>query len=507
MASSSTAREGSGPQYRSLFENAGDGIMIVDSEGRILKANRIIRERLGYEPQELAALRVQDIDSPEAARMFQERIEAVRGNGLSVFESEHVTRQGLRIPVEISCRAIEYRDRPAFLAVVRDITDRKNAEALLCIQRDVALAMASTSDLGEAMSRLLEGACRIPEIDCGGLYVLDETAKTLTLISHRGCSEAFIQRVTQQPADSELMQRARTGETICGLYSDLRPLDTIREREGLLALIVVPILHDGELVATMHLGSHRKGSFSESTKRGAEAIAAMAGGTLARIRAEMALRQYAETQATLLKEVNHRVKNNLVAILAVVHKEEDRAAALGLEPILPILSDLAARLRALSMVHQLLSGSGWRPLPLTVLCEGILRSTFKGAPHPCPAGIHVQSAPGMVSSSEAHHLALVINELAINSLKHGSEPGRPVQIKVRIEAAGRRRTLAFKDDGPGFPKELLANPASQSGTGLDLIRGIVRKSLRGLFSLSNDGGALTTISFESELDAAEPEPA
>ena len=67
------------------------------------------------------------------------------------------------------------------------------------------------------------------------------------------------------------------------------------------------------------------------------------------------LQTFADTQTVLLQEVNHRVKNNLAAIISMLHKEEDLAKSKGLTDVLPLLNDLTRRIEGLFTVHTMFS--------------------------------------------------------------------------------------------------------------------------------------------------------
>ncbi|MDP2961970.1 MAG: PAS domain S-box protein [Sulfurimicrobium sp.] len=117
--------------FHMVFDNAGDAILIHDVDGRFLEVNRIMCERLGYSRDELLRLSPPDINAPEQAGKFAERVKALQENGQITFETVHVTKDGRHIPVEVSARLIDFGGRPATLSVVRDITQRKRSEAAL----------------------------------------------------------------------------------------------------------------------------------------------------------------------------------------------------------------------------------------------------------------------------------------------------------------------------------------------------------------------------------------
>jgi PAS domain S-box-containing protein len=218
-----------------------------------------------------------------------------------------------------------------------------------------------------------------------------------------------------------------------------------------------------------------------------------------RRRAEEELKEYAETQKVLLREVNHRVKNNLSAIISMLHIEEDRAAAEGLQA-LPVLRDLEGRIMGLSTVHDLLSASAWRPLLLSQLCDEVVRGALTSVPLSKKIELSITPSSEKLNSRQAHHLTLVLNELATNSAKQALKDRDSARIDIGIEGKDGDVLLRFRDDGPGYPEELLKGDFSRTGVGFDLINGIVRKNLRGRLELENDNGAVTTIAFRKDVE-------
>jgi len=118
-------------KFRALFDYAKDAIFIHDLEGRILEANREACECLGYSRDEFLKMSPLDVDIPEQAVLFPERIEALRRQGHLLFETVHRRRDGTTVPVEVSVRLFESAGKQLSLAVCRDITKRKQAEAAL----------------------------------------------------------------------------------------------------------------------------------------------------------------------------------------------------------------------------------------------------------------------------------------------------------------------------------------------------------------------------------------
>ena len=116
-------------QFRTIFNSVTDGILIFDPSGRIIEANRVVHDRLGYTRDELLAMNVLQLDNSASAALFRERIDSVVRRGFATFEIEHVRRDGSILPLEVASRAIQFRGHLAILSVQRDITDRRHAEA------------------------------------------------------------------------------------------------------------------------------------------------------------------------------------------------------------------------------------------------------------------------------------------------------------------------------------------------------------------------------------------
>jgi len=115
-------------RYKTLFESAGDAIFILDMECRYLEANDVACERLGYTRDELLQMTAKDVDVPEYAPKTPDLLEVLRQRGHIIVEGAHRRRDGTIIPIELSCRLIEYAGKPAVLAIARDITERKRIE-------------------------------------------------------------------------------------------------------------------------------------------------------------------------------------------------------------------------------------------------------------------------------------------------------------------------------------------------------------------------------------------
>ena len=166
-----------------------------------------------------------------------------------------------------------------------------------------------------------------------------------------------------------------------------------------------------------------------------------------------------------------------------------------------IMDDLINRIHGLATVHRLLSASQWSPLLLSEIAEQVIASTLSALPREKFVSVEVSPTSVRVAAKQANNLALVFNELTTNSIKYAWPERQSGIVVVRIDhEEGPDSTgtvvLEFRDDGVGFPNEMLR--LERFSVGWKLIQTIVGRGLGGEVSLCNDGGAVTTIRFPAQ---------
>ena len=118
-------------RFRMIIDNANDGIIIHEPAGRILEVNQSMYNRLGYTKEEMLKMSLNDLVGQEYEGKIDERTHKLEENGVAIFESADLRKDGTVMPVEVSAREIDYNGKKAILSVVRDISERKLAEDLI----------------------------------------------------------------------------------------------------------------------------------------------------------------------------------------------------------------------------------------------------------------------------------------------------------------------------------------------------------------------------------------
>lgn len=178
--------------------------------------------------------------------------------------------------------------------------ERKRTEELLRIQRDLGLALSATRGLDETLLICLDAALELPEIDCGGIYLVDVDSGELQLAVHRGLSSEFVKNTACFAPDSPQAGLVQTGLPAHLRYEELGvTMDNPRRQEGLQAISIIPVQYQGQVIACFNVSSHTVDLVPETVRTVLEAIGNSVGSAIARSQAEQAVRRQAEILTAL----------------------------------------------------------------------------------------------------------------------------------------------------------------------------------------------------------------
>ena len=206
--------------------------------------------------------------------------------------------------------------------------------------------------------------------------------------------------------------------------------------------------------------------------------------------------QDARTKAELLNEVNHRVKNNLMAVQGLLLAERRQADPEGRQFVERAIDSLSGRIDGLLSVHKLLSASQWGPMRISDLSETIISRVLSGAQNGCHVSLEVVPSTLEVSPRQASSLALVLNELTTNTVKHALHGRTTARVRVQAQAEGDDIRIEYRDDGPGYPEHVLGS--GRPAVGMRLVYQLVTETLRGRLELASEGGAVTILHIKVE---------
>ncbi len=374
---------------------------------------------------------------------------------------------------------------------------RQQAETL----RAAATALAQTLDLDTVLETLLDYLGRLVPYDSASVMLRESETRVA----------AYVTRGHEKWADPALARRVTfdiTNPTVHILLDEKKSCivsNTYKfagwERppgsEHVVSWLGVPLIAGGEAVGFFSLDKTEPDFFTEQHRRLAESLAGPAAIAIANARLFTQTQRDAHTKATLLREVNHRVKNNLTGIIGLLYAARDRAQVTNQAEFQTVINELIGRVHGLAATHEMFSASGWQPILLSDLIRQVIQSVVRALPHDKQLSVEIEPSSIQITANEAHNLALVINELTTNTVKHVLSRRSAAHIYCRSNFAGGMVCCLFQDDGPGFAAEVLRG--ERYNMGFDLIRNIVQDNLDGALSLYNRNGAAVQITFPAAL--------
>jgi PAS domain S-box-containing protein len=247
-----------------------------------------------------------------------------------------------------------------------DIQSRKEAESLLNLQRDLALALSATNDLNRAFEIILDISTGIDGLDCGGVYLVDQEQRSVVLVCHRGLSEEFVASTSFFAEDTPEARAVFRGEPIFQSYEDfVTGIGARTVDERLRSLVVIPILHAGKTIAALNLGSHTALVMSPSARAAIIAIASQLGDSILRLRAEKATRETETNLNTLFDTIGDflfilDIQGNIIRINAAAcqrlgYSADELKSMNVLQVHPPHRRDEAASVIRLMLAHELKS--------------------------------------------------------------------------------------------------------------------------------------------------------
>jgi len=184
-------------------------------------------------------------------------------------------------------------------------------------------------------------------------------------------------------------------------------------------------------------------------------------------------------RGVLAQEIHHRVKNNLQTVASLL-----RLQARDTENVDPrkALEDSVNRILAIAAVHEVLTEQREDDVDLAELIDRLRRMLVQGVG--AARDVTAELEPVLLAGQRATALALVFSELLGNALEHGGS-----HVRVTLRAEEGNALLEIADDGAGIPGE------PPKGTGLSIVRALVRDELGGTLDLRGGDGTRAQVRF------------
>lgn len=200
-------------------------------------------------------------------------------------------------------------------------------------------------------------------------------------------------------------------------------------------------------------------------------------------------------KATVIQEIHHRVKNNLQTIASLLRLQARRSNS---QEVKSALKESINRILSISVVHEFLSQQQDEMIDVVRVAKNIMRLITKSM---LSADFHLTTQFSgdtlLLPSQQASNLALIINELILNSVEHAFDGCDKGTIGLVIEKKPDLYTVIVYDNGPGFPANF--DEHKISSLGLQIVRTLIENDLNGKLLLYTDNGAHAKITMARKM--------
>jgi len=454
-------------RYRTLIETSPDAITLADTEGKILLTNRRAAFVHGFESVEEMLSDMGNVfdfmSQKDRRRAIEDGQRVLREGSLTNLEYQLLRKDGTYFPAEVSTSVItdEEGNPRTFLMVVRDVTARKRGEKAL--RESEERYRAVLEDQTELICRWL------PE---GQLtFVNDAYCRYFGKAREQLIGRSFVPLILEEDRDSVREKLDRVSRD--------NPIETHEQR------VVAP---DGEVRWQQWTN---RGLFDDQGRP--IEFQSVGRDITERKRAEEQIKAALEEKELLLKEIQHRVKNNLQVISSLFdlqsrYTDDDQA--------LDMLKESRNRLRSIALIHEkLYQAQDLTKIDFAEYVRSLAVHLFRSYGVGSDAVELKTSFDTLTLSVDAAiPCALVVNELVSNCLKHAFPVGRRGQVRIELRSDEGQCTVIVADDGVGLPENLdFEDPPS---LGLRLVR-TLSDQLKATINLDRDGGTTFRIRFRA----------
>ncbi|MBS3818850.1 PAS domain S-box protein [bacterium] len=448
-------------KYRSLFEMSKDAIYITSKEGKIIDVNQAFLDLFGYTWDQIKNINVREhYHNPEEREKFRREIEGkgfVKDYPVKLKQSDGSIRDCL---ITATVREDKTGRILGYQGMIRDVTEQKKAQQELKESEEKYKALFEYSN--DAVF-LLSPYGEQMRVNQKAADLLGYTREEL-----RGKSFKDL-IVPSEYQDAEKKRKELREKKSLASYER-----TVRKKDGTL----IPV----EVNVSLICDSEGKPLFIQSIVRNVSE----------KKKAEEKIKKSLEEKEALLKEIHHRVKNNMQIIYSLLNIHSRRVKD---EESLRILRESQNRIRSMALIHEkLYKSKDLGHINFAYYVQSLithLYHTFNLSPSRVRLKTDVEEVN--LDIHTAIPCALLLNELVSNVLQHAFPEGRKGELTVQMKKEKEENVfLMVADNGVGIPQDMdVENPDS---FGLKLIQDLVTQ-LKGKIQFERHQGTTVKVRF------------
>lgn len=276
-----------------VFNSIQDGIAVLDKDLTIIASNCAMETLFSYKLP---------LAGKKCFNLYYDRQNpcevcvAIKCMQTGTLEKKEISLEASEKPdtvLELYTFPMLGRDgKPAgVVEYVKDITEKKQTENLLRIQRDLAIRLGSTNDLNQAFEAILAAVLEIKDIHSAGIYLVDPDEGSLSLVKYKNLPDWFVRQGSFFPGNSTQSRLVLEGKPVFSSYEDILVSLNLSKKEiarkkasGIKGLAIIPIQDGKNIIGALNSATHSLEGFNQFSKYALEAIAVQIGEVITKIR-------------------------------------------------------------------------------------------------------------------------------------------------------------------------------------------------------------------------------
>jgi PAS domain S-box-containing protein len=444
--------------YRTVVTRANDGIAIIQ-DNRVKFINPLLAEMGGYAREEIVGRQFTDFlsadDIPYLKGIYDSRM---AGQEVPAKYEIQLNRKNRgNIFVEVNSSIISYENRPAALVLIRDITERRKTETLRESLLRISAAASSSDSLDELFRSIHMIIADLMPAKNFYIALYDPQADILSFPYF--VDEFDAPPASKRPGRGLTEYVLRTGRPLLASPQIFSELERQGEAESIGAPSIdwlgVPLNIENRTIGALVVQSYTEGvRYGEEEKDILRFVSDQVAMAVHRKEAEARLKASLEEKEVLLKEIHHRVKNNMQVISSLLNLQ---ARQIKDPLVLEAFKESQRRIRSMALIHErLYQSSDLSRIEFSQYLRNLASHLFQS--YQADASrirVKMETEEVLLNINTAIPCGLIVNELISNVLKHAFPDGRSGELEIVLRrAAGGGYVILVRDDGIGLPPGL-----------------------------------------------------
>ncbi|MDF3821250.1 PAS domain S-box protein [Leptospira sp. 96542] len=447
-----------------MLNNVSDSIIVTDPNLKITYWNSAAQRIYGWKSDEVYGKFVNDVLETEFVGISREEVfQSIFANGNYIGEVIQKNKAGNTVDIEVNTIILNNKNSQhiGYIAVGRDISER--------------IANVRSIKKSEArLTQILESAMdAIISVDANKKIILFNAAAE-SMFGYES-TEMIGEPLTQlipmdfrSQHDKHIDNFGKTGVSKRGMGS-LGQIKGLRKNgeEFPIEASISQIDLDGEKLFTVILRDETNRSL-----------------------ADLKIKTLLSEKEHILKEIHHRVKNNMSAVFTLLSLQANAQTSIENKTI---LLEAAGRVKSMIVLYDRLYHSKTdNSVPVKEYFPSLIEEILSIFPHTVSVKVEILDDEFELGAKLLSHLGIIINELITNSMKHAFKENSNGEIKFQLSKNDKHVFLSYADNGPGIPNDVTFS--NTPGFGLQLVDTLV-KQINGNVQIDRSQGAKYEINF------------